>query len=129
MNRLFLLEQTARLASCANYPTASDDIDERTVDSRIAETVTVLDQACINEDHVRQTITEWIYSNHFFPAPAELRSLAWSLRDKFEAQSPTPPVCDECHGAGWKSVQVRKGDTVFDAVVRCKCRTSKPTAA
>ena len=127
MNRAFLLKEIARLAACANYPMPSPEMDEPAVLNRITETVVVLDQACINEDHVRQTITEWIYANHFYPAPAELRNLAWSLRYKFEAQSP-PTACDECGGSGWKVVQVTKAGHTFDAAVPCACR-AKPSAA
>lgn len=120
MNREFLLGLLQRLRCCVNYPVISDEMTIGIVQARLEEIVTALDEACTNKEHAKATIDEWVYGNSFFPAPAEIRSLACSLYCKF--QPPPPPVCDQCGSSGWKEIEIKKGWDTFNAVVPCDCR-------
>jgi hypothetical protein len=119
MNREFLIDLLQRLRCCANYPMVCDEMTIGMMEARINELITALAEACVNSDHAKATIDEWIYANNFFPSPAEVRRLAWSLQYKFKRQ---PVVCEQCSGSGWKEVEITKGGSTFNAVVSCDCR-------
>jgi hypothetical protein len=82
----FLLSQINRMATFPKFPSVTEGMSEETIMIILQDLAIMLDQACINEDHVEATIDEWKYANHFFPGDDELREVAWSIRHKYQPE-------------------------------------------
>jgi hypothetical protein len=80
----FLLTQLNRMATFPKFPSVTEGMSEDTIMIILRDLAIMLDQACVNEDHVEATIDEWKYANHFFPGDDELREVAWSIRHKYQ---------------------------------------------
>jgi hypothetical protein len=84
LDRQFMLRQLSRLSGLAKFPAVSETMKLATVEALIDDLLLTLDEACVSEEHVSQTIAEWKYANDFFPTEHQLREQAWSIRQRYE---------------------------------------------
>ena len=66
----------------------------------LRERVAALSACCKSEEHIKAVVNEWLQDQTKWPAPADLRRIATSLRPIFDLAS-NPVDCAGCGGSGW----------------------------
>jgi hypothetical protein len=66
----------------------------------LRERVAALSASCKSEEHIKAVVNEWLQEQTKWPAPADLRRIATSLRPIFDLAT-NPVDCSGCGGSGW----------------------------